>query len=136
MIALPSSLSVPVNAGVPQGSRLGPLLFLVYINDLVVDIESKPFIFADDTTLIATGSSTFETTNILSRDLAKISNWAHIWKITFNPSKSKDLIFCSHPITQSPSYPVIMDLTIIERVHTRKHLGIFITADLSWEKQF
>ena len=73
--------------------------------------------------------------NILSRDLAKISNWAHIWKITFNPSKSKDLIFCSHPITQSPSYPVIMDLTIIERVHTHKHLGIFITADLSWEKQ-
>ena len=63
------SSELPVNAGVPQGSRLGPLLFLVYINDLVVDLESKPFIFADDTTLIATGSSTFETTNILSRDL-------------------------------------------------------------------
>merc|ERR1712088_882994 len=84
---------LPVNAGVPQGSRLGPLLFLVYINDIVANLESKPYIFADDCTLICSASSTFETTNILSRDLTKISNWAHIWKITFNPQKSKDMIF-------------------------------------------
>ena len=62
------SSELPVNAGVPQGSRLGPLLFLVYTNDLVDNLESKPFIFADDTTLIATANSTFETTSILSRE--------------------------------------------------------------------
>ena len=91
--------------------------------------------FADDTTLLAIANNTFETTNMLSRDLTKISNWAHIWKLTFNPSKSKDVIFSRHPITQSPSHPVIMDLTIIDRVHIHKHLGIFLTSDLSWDKQ-
>ena len=129
------STELPVNAGVPQGSRLGPLLFLVYTNDLVNNLECKPFMFADDTTLLAIANNTFETTNMLSRDLTKISNWAHIWKLTFNPSKSKDVIFSRHPITQSPSHPVIMDLTIIDRVHIHKHLGIFLTSDLSWDKQ-
>ena len=83
------STELPLNAGVPQGSRLGPLLFLVYINDIVANLESKPFIYADDTTLLATAETTFETTNILSRDLTKISNWAHIWKVKFNPQKVK-----------------------------------------------
>ena len=128
------SSELPVNAGVPQGSRLGPLLYLIYTNDLVANLESKPYLFADDTTLIATGSNTFETSNMLSRDLSKISEWAHTWKITFNPSKSKDLIFSSHPITQSPSYPVIMDLTIIDRVYMHKHLGLILTSDLCFDK--
>ena len=126
------STQLPVNAGVPQGSRLGPLLFLIYINDIVANLESMPFIFADDTTLIATGSSTYETTNILNRDLARISNWAHKWKITFNPQKSKDMIFSK---ALMPSYPTIMDLHFIERVHLHKHLGVFLTSDLSWDKQ-
>ena len=127
-----TSSELPVNAGVPQGSRLGPLLFLIYINDLVENLESMPYIFADDTTLIATASSTWETTNILNRDLVKISNWAHTWKITFNPQKSKDMIFSKQLM---PSHPVIMGLHFIERVHLHKHLGVFLTSDLSWDKQ-
>ena len=74
MINGTKSTELPLNAGVPQGSRLGPLLFLVYINDIVANLESKAFIYADDTTLLATAESTFETTNMLSRDLTKISN--------------------------------------------------------------
>ena len=111
---------------------MGPLLFVIYINDLVNNLESNPFVYADDTSLIATGSSTFETTNILNRDLAKISNWAHTWKITFNPQKSKDMIFSK---AHMPSHPTIMDLHCIERVHLHKHLGVFLTSDLSWDKQ-
>ena len=126
------STELPVNAGVPQGSRLGPLLFLIYINDIVANLESMPFIFADDTTLIAAANSTYETTNILNRDLAKISNWAHTWKITFNPQKSKDMIFSK---ALMPSHPIIMDLHCIERVHIHKHLGVFLTSDLTWDKQ-
>ena len=126
------STELPLNAGVPQGSRLGPLLFLVYINDIVANLESKPFIYADDTTLLATAETTFETTNMLSRDLTKISNWAHIWKVKFNPQKSKDLIFSK---AQLIARPVIMDLTIIERVHLHKHLGVILTSDLTWDKQ-
>ena len=126
------STELPLNAGVPQGSRLGPLLFLVYINDIVANLESKPFIYADDTTLLATAETTFETTNMLSRDLTKISKWAHIWKVKFNPQKSKQLIFSK---AQLIARPVIMDLTIIERVHLHKHLGVILTSDLTWDKQ-
>ena len=126
------STELPLLAGIPQGSRLGPLMFVIYINDLVNNLESNPFVYADDTSLIATGCSTFETTNILNRDLAKISNWAHTWKITFNPQKSKDMIFSK---AHMPSHPTIMDLHCIERVHLHKHLGVFLTSDLSWDKQ-
>ena len=98
------SAPLPLKAGVPQGSCLGPLLFILFINDLVVNLESTPYLYADDCTLLARGGCTFETTNILNRDLLKITKWALSWKVTFNPSKSKDLIFSNKLL---PSHPTI-----------------------------
>ena len=82
-----------VEAGVPQGSRLGPLLFIIYMNDIINDLESDILIFADDTSLLASGSDPTETVAMINRDLVKITEWAAKWKITFNPGKSKDINF-------------------------------------------
>ena len=80
---------LPVKAGVTQGSFLGPLFFLIYINDLPENIESTVKLFADDTSLFSVLHDNNTSTEILNRDLQKISEWAHKWKMSFNPDVSK-----------------------------------------------
>ena len=122
-----------VRAGVPQGSRLGPLLFIIYMNDIVDLIESDILIFADDTSLLASGSDPAETAQILNRDLERISSWALQWKVVFNAKKSKDMIFSQKVLNNSP--PVIFNNTVIDRVNTHKHLGLYLTSNLDWNIQ-
>ena len=69
----------PVLAVVPQGSVLGPLLFLVYINDLPSELKSNAKLFADDTSLFATVKDKNESANVISDDLLLISKWAFNW---------------------------------------------------------
>ena len=120
-------------AGVPQGSRLGPLLFIIYMNDIVSGIESDILVFADDTSLMASGKDPFETVKQLNRDLSKISQWAKKWRVTFNAKKSKDIIFSNKCLNNSP--PLVFDETNIERVNTHKHLGLILTSSLDWGPQ-
>ena len=122
---------VSIEAGVPQGSRLGPLLFIIYINDLILGLESLPLIYADDTTLISSETDTHSTTRILNRDLTRISSWANKWKVKFNASKSCDLIFSEK--TLNNSLPILFDQAIISRVGNHKHLGVNLTCNLNWD---
>ena len=78
-----------VLAGVPQGSILGPLLFLIYINDLSDGLQCNPKLFADNTSLFSMVYNITEATNNLNNDLAIITKWAHQWKMSFNPDISK-----------------------------------------------
>ena len=78
-----------IEAGVPQGSILGPLFFLVYINDLSDGLTSNPKLFADDTSLFFFIHNINSTANDLNSDLMKISNWAFQWKMRFNPEPNK-----------------------------------------------
>ena len=72
-------------AGVPQGSILGPLLFLIYINDLPNGLKSNAKLFTDDTCLFTIVNDKNESTNVLDNDLLLISKWAYDWKMLFNP---------------------------------------------------
>ena len=77
-----------VNAGVPQGSILGPLFFLIYINDLADDLSSNAKLFADDTSLFSVIHNANTTAKELNNDLVKINRWAYQWKMSFNPDPS------------------------------------------------
>ena len=122
-----------LNSGIPQGSRLGPLLFIIYINDMINNWELDILLFADDTTILATGSDPNMTSAQLNRDLVKIDQWSQIWKVTFNAKKSKDMIFSPKFLNNSP--PIIFGNVMIERVSSHKHLGIHLTNNLDWSTQ-
>ena len=121
-----------IKAGVPQGSRLGPILFILYINDLVHGLNCMPHIFADDTTLLAVGNNTHETVEMLNHDLQSISRWAKHWKVKFNGDKSKDLIFTPKREQLNNSPPLIFDDEVLDRVGSHKHLGVTLEPDLTW----
>ena len=74
-----------VKSGVPQGSVLGPLMFLIYINDLPDNIQSTCKIFADDTSLFSHVFNKDISQDELNNDLQKVSDWAFQWKMQFNP---------------------------------------------------
>ena len=123
----------PLNAGIPQGSRLGPLLFILYINGIQKDLESEVLIYAYDTSLLAFGPNTTETAAILNRDLGKIALWAKIWKVSFNSDKSRDMIFSEKSFDITP--PLLLNNGIFKRVTVHKHLGLMLASNLDWSHQ-
>ena len=78
-----------IDSGVPQCSVLGPLLFLIYINDLEKNIKSNVNLFADDTMLFSVANNPAISANELNHDLKVISQWAYQWKVKFNPDLNK-----------------------------------------------
>ena len=122
-----------INASVPQGSILGPLLFLVYVNDLVDDLQTTPYLFADDTSLLATinprdPGSTFADINT---DLCTLSNWANQWRVTFNASKTVYMVISNK--SKVPRYPdLFLHGEKLTKVTSHKHLGVTLTSNMTW----
>ena len=75
-------------SGVPQGSILGPLLFLIYLNDIVDNIDCPMYLFADDTSLLSIGENWRDVELELNRALVLLDKWAVNWLIGFNPFKN------------------------------------------------
>ena len=119
-----------VISGIPQGSILGPLLFIIYINDLPEAItSSSTYLFADDTKLIHSVSTFYDQS--LQSDLDSLSAWCHQWKLSLNPSKCSYIRFSlSHKETTVPNYSI--NSNEIQLVSTQRDLGISISSDLSW----
>ena len=106
----------------------------LYVNDIIKDIESEILLFADNTCCCAVGHDPAETAVILNRDLERLDAWANKWKVTFNPGKSKDLIFSEKKVLFN-SPPLILGGIYVDRVHEHKHLGIYLSSSLSWARQ-
>ena len=122
---------VEVLARVPQGSILGPLLFFIYINDIVKRIGGSIRLFADDTSLYIIVDLPEQVARILNADLQTISQWANSWLVTFNPSKTLSMIFSRklNPV-QHPS--LFMNDTIIEETTSHNHLGLTFSSTCTW----
>ena len=125
-----------IKSGVPQGSVLGPLLFLVYINDLEEGIISSVKFFADDTSIFSIVRDPSKSADDLNHDLSLISKWAHQWKMSFNPDQTKqaeEIIFSQkrknvfHP-------PLYFNNFEVKRVEEHKHLGLILDSKLSFIK--
>ena len=123
-----------ISAGVPQGSILGPLFFLVYINDLAVGLKCNVKLFADDTSLFTVVEDSNTAANDMNHDLNSISQWAHAWRMSFNPDPQKQAVELTfsrkkieidHPVIHFNDIPV-------KKVDEHKHLGITLDSKLSF----
>ena len=128
-----SSDWVTINAGVPQGSIFGPLLFLVYINDIVTDIKSYIRLFADDTTLYIIVATPAQAALTLNQDLVKISAWANKWLVSFNPNKTESVLL-SRKINRQSHPATTMNNQIITEVENHKHLGVVFQSNCTWHE--
>ena len=121
-------------AGVPKGSILGPLFFLVYINDLTADLKCNVKLFADDTSLFTIARETNEAAEHMNHDLQLITQWANDWRMSFNPDPQKqavELLFSKK--RNEIDHPVILFNNIpVKKVNEHKHLGIILDSKLSF----
>ena len=133
MLDLPSEI-----VGVPQGSVLNPLLFLIYVNDLPKPHhrQNSKSQFADDTTLWAASKNVQFAAKLLRKDLRKLAKWCATWRIKLNPEKTKVIIFSRSPLARN-SEPVLKlygeRLKIFPQV---KFLGITFDSKFTFQKHF
>lgn len=119
-----------ITAGVPQGSVLGPLLFLIYINDIADELESLARLFADDTSLAYASTSTLDIETTMNRDMNKLSEWSKRWLTIFNPIKTK-LLFISNTI-DATNLNIMFDGVVLNPVQSHRHLGVSLSSDAKW----
>ena len=126
------SEEVRVTSGVPQGSVLGPLLFLAYINDIWRNMESTIRLFADDCVIYRKIIKTKDM-DILQKDLDRLGEWADENEMVINPSKSKAIRFTRARANVPLKYSLMGKQ--IPQTSSCKYLGIFLRSDLSWVDQ-
>lgn len=124
------SENLPVTSGVPQGSVLGPLLFLVFINDITDSISCTIRLFADDC-IIYREINSHSDHLALSDSLHHLSNWCDMWQMSINPKKTVCMTITRKK--EAIQYDYRIKGTRLEKVNAHKYLGVTITSSLRWD---
>jgi hypothetical protein len=116
-----------VSSGVPQGSVLGPILFLIYINDLPDQLENICEMFADDSKILSVIRNEASCLS-LEDDLAKIDEWTKNWLVKLNDDKCKVMHFGYN----NPKFGYSINRTELKVTNAEKDLGVTFSNDLKW----
>ena len=129
-----SSAKQHISCGVPQGSILGPLLFLIYVNDLAY-VSQKMFtlMFADDTSCFMSGKDIDTVVSSLNIELQEIVVWLKANRLSLNIAKTHYIIFSSKRKNVTPSHDIHIEGNSIVQVNSCKFLGVMIDGKLSWQ---
>ena len=128
-VVIDSSEEVPVLSGVPQGTVLGPLMFILYINDISEGVTSTVKLFADDC-LLFRRIRTLSDRIALQSDLDRLCNWAESWQMSFNPGKCSVLTISLKRNTVQNSYT--MHGQTLQHCDHHPYLGVEMSSDMSW----
>ena len=144
------SVTVQLESGVPQGSKLGPILFIVFINSIMNNLKrSKIFAYADDIAIIVTHKNLDNAIDILQKEFNKLLRWAHDFGLIINEKKTKIMHFTTSKKPQQiirvvyHTYDCLHNTeeekcnkcnTEIEKVDCIKYLGVYVDSKLKWHE--
>ena len=119
----------------PQGSILGLLLFIIYINDLVhILTEMNAKLYADDTAIVGSSQSFIELVLMLRIEMANVVEWLRLNKLTLNVKKTKMKIFWTpHKLKGETNMPLHINNEVVENVNVFKYLGVYLDKNLNFE---
>ena len=130
-----SSAYKGIDFGVPQGSILGPILFLLYINDIVCSSPVLHFLlFADDTSILLSGKNCNDVMNVLNPELSKLSLWFEINKLSLNVQKTNYMLYGNkRKFIPHSSFDIVINNMSVTRATEVKFLGIMVDDELKWK---